>query len=180
MIWKDIKGWKGQYQVNRKGQVKSLSRLKRFVFNGKERFLMTKEILLRPYLNKQGYYYYFLFNRTKDKRQHVSMARLIAISFIPNPKKKPEVNHKNCIRTDNRISNLEWTTRWENSDHSIKNSHYTVCKPGELNPAAKLTEMEVLCIRAMRGTSQYIADQFGVSRRTVGFIKKRQRWAHLK
>lgn len=178
MIWKDIRGWKWQYQVNRKGVVKSLSRPKRFVFkNGVVRYLLTKEILLKPYLGTDGYLYYYLSNTKKNS--HFAKHRLIAMYFIPNPLKKKEVNHKNCKRTDNSIRNLEWATRKENSDHSIKNSHYNICKPGTLNPASKLTDKQVIKIRKSKGTQDSIALRFGVSRRCIGAILKGQRWKHL-
>lgn len=50
----------------------------------------------------------------------------MAITFIDNPEKKPEVNHINSIRTDNRVENLEWVTHQENIKHSFSQGH--MCK----------------------------------------------------
>lgn len=69
--------------------------------------------------DKDGYVYCSLSMGNGIKKKF-RVHRLIAHAFIPNPQNKPEVNHKNSIRNDNRADNLEWVTRSENEKHAFR------------------------------------------------------------
>jgi hypothetical protein len=76
--------------------------------------------ILGTKVNKFGYKEVALSKGGKTKT--VLLHRLIAIHFVPNPDNLPVVNHKNGIKTDNRIENLEWVTRSQNTKHAYVNN----------------------------------------------------------
>lgn len=74
---------------------------------------------MKPQLDRYGYYYIPLVINGKSKKMKVH--RLVCMAYIPNPENKPQVNHKNGIKTDNRVENLEWATASENTKHMFDN-----------------------------------------------------------
>ncbi len=112
-VWKDIIGFEGVYQVSNLGRVKGLPyRKKGFI----ERDL--PERIKNTYTNHKGYLEVSLSNNGHTKRCFVH--RLVMKAFIENTENKPQVNHINGIKTDNRLENLEWITNLENQRHSYK------------------------------------------------------------
>lgn len=93
--------------------------------------------IFKKYLNKVNGYYYITIN-LGNKKKVISVHRLVAKAFLPNPENKKTVNHKNNIRNDNILSNLEWATQKENIEHCIKEGRRANVK-GEKNAKAKLT-----------------------------------------
>lgn len=112
-LWKDIAGFDGWYQVSSIGRVK---RLKKVHCNHGKRNIVKRELILKQSLDHKGYFTVTISNGIEHKTQKVH--RLVAKAFIPNPDNKPQVDHINRIRTDNRVENLRWATAKENSRNS--------------------------------------------------------------
>ena len=102
-IWKDIPCFEGFYQASSLGRIKCLRK--------------TPNKILKPYSSPQGYVRVMLWMK-KDIQFNVHV--LISRTFLPNPLNKPVVNHKNRIKTDNRLCNLELVSYKENHSHYIK------------------------------------------------------------
>lgn len=120
-IWKDIPGTDGFYQISNLGRVRS--------FKGHHG---VKVRIMKPNLARG---YKCVMIRKKDGFKYLSIHRLVAMAFIPNPDKLPQVNHKNEIKTDNRVENLEWCT------HRYNNTYGTARKRG-----AEKKRKKILCI----------------------------------
>lgn len=99
-VWRDIPGYEGLYEVSSAGRVRNLARGGR---------------LLKPWKHPAGYVCVTLCAEIHDKRL---VHRLVADVFLSNADRKPQVNHINGDKTDNRVENLEWCTGAENSRHS--------------------------------------------------------------
>ncbi len=110
-IWKPVDGYEGLYEVSTLGRCKRVAR----TYVSKGITFRLQEEILKPN-SFSPYYLRTLCNRGKRKTHY--MHRLVAIAFLENPHGKEEINHKNGIKTDNRVENLAWVTPSENVRHS--------------------------------------------------------------
>jgi hypothetical protein len=117
-IWKTIDGHKGIFEYSSLGRIKSVGRWVHCIRYNKPYSRFEPEKILKP-KNDKGYLRIGLC--INGRRIFRPVHRLIAMAFIPNPQNKPTVNHKNGIKTDNRVENLEWATISENTQHSFDN-----------------------------------------------------------
>ena len=158
MHWKPIEGSNGSYEINETGQVRSKQ-------------YQRDWFILKPLLAKMGYYMYSI--NYLGKNQKVYLHRLIAKAFIPNPECLEEVNHKNGVKTDNRLENLEWCTHKYNMRHAFISG---LTKSKGAHKTAKLSNdqvKEALRLMTKEGWGQTeTARQFGVSQSLMWKISK--------
>ncbi len=123
-IWKNIPDYEGLYQVSSYGRVKSLERI---VFNKGIYPFVKKDKILRPIINKEGYFTLGLRKNSSDKR--VFIHKLVAIAFLGHVPcgYKSVINHIDNNRLNNCVFNLEIVTQRENTNkkHIKSSSQYT-------------------------------------------------------
>lgn len=91
-----------KYEVNRLGEIRH--KIRKHMLKGRS--------------NSSGYLYVIF--TIDGKRKNFAIHRIVANAFIPNPNHKPEVNHINSNKSDNRVENLEWVDSSENKKHSYE------------------------------------------------------------
>ena len=139
-IWKDIEGYEGLYQVSNMGRVKSLGRKVKNI-SLKRGYRETKDKILKQYIDRYGYLKVVLTKETQ--RSYFTAHRLVALAFIDNPLNKPSVDHKNTIRTDNRVENLRWLTQKEQlNDNELSKIRHLAAREKATNSLKK----KVRCI----------------------------------
>ena len=185
-IWKDIPGLEKMYQASSLGRIRSVDR----VIVRKNRWGQLnpnhhKGILLNfaKKINGAGYYSCNLGKISRD------VHRVIAETFLKQPSKFHQVNHKNCNKLDNTVINLEWVLPSENIQHMMKNGRFeehrrnmSIKSSGSGNPRALLNETMVKKIKkAIIGgfPVRLLASVYSVPTHVISNIKQNKTWRNV-
>lgn len=165
-IWKPVRGFE-MYEVSNFGEVRSLPR------NG----TVLKPRKMMGFIDSSGYHQVLLTSYRIHKKIH----RLVGEAFIPNPENKPCINHINKIKTDNRVTNLEWATYSENTQHAYDTGYKA--QQMEDHSQSKLDEIQIFCIMKCinDGISKgNVAVYFNITQDTIRNILLGKHWINRK
>ncbi len=167
--WRDVVGFEGLYSVSSMGRVYS--------HEGRPPKMLKRHLSAKGYVRAPLSY-------TKDGikvRRECTVHRLMGLAFIPNPDNKPQINHKDGVKTNNVLSNLEWVTGSENQIHSFRVLGREIFR-GQRSVLAKITDADAKFIKDQikMGTKQIrLAERFKVHYNTISMIKRGLSWRHI-
>lgn len=173
-IWRQVKGFGGCYEVSSLGRVKGLDRVTKGRFNWVKKRI--KGTILKPATDGYGYSFVCLYSDGKKRLPKVH--QLVAENFIGKPEGNYQVNHKNGIKKDNRLENLEYVTPRENTLHSINELGHK--RDGVNHWKHKLTVAQVEEMRVLYKTGNYtqtaLAKRYGIHRGQLSKICNYKSW----
>lgn len=168
-VWKPVVGFEGLYEISTIGRCRRI----------RSAYGIARIRVLRPGSNR-GYAYYVLVDRKVKK--YLRPHRAVYETFVGKITEGMQINHKNGVKSDNRLANLEVVTASENKLHAIHvlgKKPYMIPSQGELNGRAKLTEADVaeaFSLRKGGWSQQEIAQCFHVNQTTISRILLNQTW----
>ncbi len=136
-VWKDIPGSEEIYQASTLGRIRSVNRI---IYTTDNKVRKQPGKILKPGKHYKGYYNVVLYKNKKSKT--IFVHRLIATTFLENTYNKVWINHIDGIKTNNKVSNLEFSTISENIKHAFKNGLKKPNRPmlgrfGKLSPVSR-------------------------------------------
>ena len=145
LSFKPLSSAKDRYVINSDGDVKSIMRK---TINSIGRSHTCKGGAITPVIDRAGYWTVNITIGGLRSTRYVH--RLVAQTYLDNPENKPFVNHKNGIKLDNRVENLEWVTSKENYLHAVTTG---LCKAGPLRKIPVLDRCTGILYSSIRATS---------------------------
>lgn len=164
-IWKDIIGYAGRYQVSNLGRVKSFA-------------VYSEGIILKPGIRKA--YLKVVLSKGDGSTTTVSIHRLVAEAFIPNPDNLPIVMHLDDDPKNNTVTNLQWGSFKDNMEDMTKKHR---APRGSEQYLSILDEAKVIEIRSRltgkRGELVSLGKEYGVTPECISSIKRNITWKHV-
>lgn len=173
--WRDVVGWEGWYEVSSLGRVRRVK-----PYHG-----LYAGHVLKSGVGTHGY---LALRLHQPGRGHTrTVHSLVAEAFIGPLEDGFEVNHKDANKLNPRATNLEYIPHLKNVRHSIEhgltlNRYQLPALPGSQHGGAKLTEADVLAMRALprrRGLGRELARKHGVTEGIISEILSGKRWRHV-
>lgn len=166
--WLPVSGFENSHHISNFGRLKAISR----IYNGGR---CKKEMIrLGSFCGR------YISDTLKENgiKKSTSRHRLVAQAFIPNPFKLPEVNHLFGKKKDNRVHQLEWSTKSDNELHAhrigLKKSKY-----GEDDECSTFTNAQVLDIFNSKLSPKELADKHNTTTKYISSIKTGRRWSKI-
>jgi hypothetical protein len=143
-------------------------------------YSLKNDLILKTRLDRYGYKLVTLHYKGKAFTRKVH--RLVAQAYIDNPENLATVNHKDGIKTNNKVNNLEWMSAPNNMKHGFKTGLHTIGEKRKAGRKVKLTNKDVIEIKKMiqegRGNTE-IGKFFGVSCGCIYSIRVGKSWKHI-
>lgn len=187
-IWKDIPGFEGHYQASNLGKLRSLDRSHFFTTRHKTKgFRKIKGREIRPkFCAANGYW---MISLSKGgKIYYNTLHKVVALTFLIKPEGKYEINHKDGVKINNHIENLEWVTSSENRKHAFKMGlqDKTIaaakarCGMKASNVRFNNSQIKKIREENKNGLSlRKLAIKYKCGKSTIFGIVKRQTWRHI-
>lgn len=169
-IWVNVKNFESRYKISNYGRVKT-------IYKCGEKFLKPRICLIHA--NKKPLL--VTLHKNGEKGQPYTLHKLVAIHFIPNPQNLETINHINGDKFNNKVNNLEWLSRQDNTRHALENG--LIVARGEKHSVSKLKENEVLNIRKSYEIDKIsmgkLSKIYNVTVTTISNVIKRKSWTHI-
>lgn len=179
-IWRSVASLEHSHEVSSLGRLRTVARDVEY-YHGTYGTMVVRKLRSKPVTLRKDKDGYIMANLSleKSKTLTVKVHRLVAQAFIANTYDKPQVNHIDGDKTNNRVENLEWVTNYENRIHALETGLHA---SGSRSPHAMMTEAQILVIKeriAAGDRNVDIAKDFGVSHKYISGIRHSHSWSRL-